>query len=91
LHLGAGCDADLWRAAGYVGALSAKRSCVLFDHRGHGVSDHPGGAAANHLDRYADDALALIRHLGVGRVTFFGWSTGVLVGLRAADRDPSVF
>jgi pimeloyl-ACP methyl ester carboxylesterase len=91
LHLGAGCDADLWRAAGYVGSLSAHRSCVLFDHRGHGTSDHPRGAAANHIDRYADDAIALIRHLGRASASFFGWSTGVLVGLRAADRDPSVF
>jgi len=31
LHLGAGCDAYLWRAAGYVGALSAQRSssCLI--------------------------------------------------------------
>jgi pimeloyl-ACP methyl ester carboxylesterase len=90
LHLGAGCDAELWRAAGYVGALADGRSCILFDHRGHGASDRPRGAVANHLDRYADDVIGLIGHLGMGSVSFFGWSTGVLVGLRAADREPSV-
>jgi pimeloyl-ACP methyl ester carboxylesterase len=91
LHLGAGCDAELWRAAGYVGPLSASRSCILFDHRGHGASDHLRGAAANHIDRYADDVIALIHHLGLESVCYFGWSTGVLVGVRAAEQHPGTF
>ncbi len=74
LHLGAGCDADLWRAAGYAGPLAQDFSCVLFDHRGHGQSDHPRGTATNHIDRYADDVAALVEHLGRPSVSFFGWS-----------------
>jgi pimeloyl-ACP methyl ester carboxylesterase len=91
LHIGAGADADLWRAAGYVQPLSRAYSCILFDHRGHGKSDHPSSVAANHIDRYADDVAALVKHLGQPKVSFFGWSNGVAVGLKAADEHPGLF
>lgn len=91
LHLGAGCDADLWRAAGYASALSTSYTCVLFDHRGHGKSDHPASAAANHIDHYADDLIALIGELGHAKVSFFGWSNAVAVGLKAAQQHPQLF
>jgi pimeloyl-ACP methyl ester carboxylesterase len=91
LHLGAGADADLWRAAGYMKPLSSAYTCILFDHRGHGKSDHPSSVAANHIDRYADDVAALVRHLGHSSVSFFGWSSAISVGLKAADRYPLLF
>jgi len=91
LHLGAGCDADIWRAAGYVELLSKSYTCVLFDHRGHGESDHPVSIEANHIDRYAADLAALVEHLGYTSVFFFGWSNGVTVGLKAADEHPAMF
>ncbi len=91
LHLGAGADADLWRAAGYVERLSEDYACILFDHRGHGKSDHPTSLEANHIDRYADDVVALIQHLQYSRVAFFGWSNGFAVGLKAADEHPELF
>lgn len=91
LHLGAGCDSDVWRAAGYVEPLSKSFTCVLFDHRGHGKSDHPVSAEANHIDRYAEDLAALVTHLGESSVSFFGWSNAVLVGLMAAERHPDLF
>lgn len=91
LHLGAGCDASVWRAAGYVEPLAKSFSCVLFDHRGHGKSDHPASVEANHLDRYADDLATLAGHLGRQRVSFFGWSNTFQVGLKAADMHPGIF
>lgn len=91
LHLGAGCDADLWRAAGYVVPLSKAFTCVLFDHRGHGKSDHPSGVEANHIDRYAADVVALIEHLGYPSASFFGWSNGFVVGLKAAQDHQQMF
>jgi pimeloyl-ACP methyl ester carboxylesterase len=91
LHLGAGCDADLWRAAGYAGPLAQDFRCVLYDHRGHGASDRPGDAAANHLDRYVDDLAGLADHLGLWGVSYFGWSNAVAVGLRAAEQHPGMF
>lgn len=91
LHLGAGGDSDLWRAAGYLETLAKTYTCILFDHRGHGKSDHPTSPAANHIDRYADDLTALVRHLGQARVSFFGWSNAVAVALKAAHLDPKLF
>ncbi len=91
LHVGAGCDADLWRAAGYLEPLARSYTCVLFDHRGHGKSDHPTSVEANHIDRYADDVVALVEHLGHSRVSYFGWSNGIQVGLKAADLCPGIF
>jgi len=64
---------------------------VLFDHRGHGRSDHPTSVEANHIDRYADDVAALVQHLGCTSVSYFGWSNGIQVGLRTWDRHPGVF
>jgi len=90
LHLGAGCDSGLWRAAGYVEPLAKAYSCVLYDHRGHGQSDHPTSAAANHVDRLAEDVAALIRNLGYAKAAFVGWSGGMTVGLRAAEQYPEL-
>jgi pimeloyl-ACP methyl ester carboxylesterase len=91
LHVGAGADAELWRAAGYVEPLSQAHTCVLFDHRGHGKSDHPTSVAANHIDRYVDDVVALVEHVGQPRVSFFGWSSAISVGLKAAADHPGLF
>jgi len=91
LHVGAGCDSDVWRAAGYVELLGGSYSCVLFDHRGHGKSDHPTSVEANHIDRYTDDVIALVDHLGHSTVAFFGWSNAVLIGLKAAEGNPERF
>ncbi len=90
LHVGAGADAELWRAAGYVEPLSKAYSCILFDHRGHGKSDHPTSVAANHIDRYVDDVVALVEHLGQPSVSFFGWSNGLSIGLKAAADHPGL-
>jgi pimeloyl-ACP methyl ester carboxylesterase len=91
LHLGAGGDSGLWRAAGYVDPLAAAYTCILFDHRGHGKSDHPTTLAANHIDRYADDVASLVAHLGLPRVSYFGWSAGIYPGVRAAEQHPDLF
>lgn len=91
LHIGAGGDSELWRVAGYVDQLARSYKCILFDHRGHGKSDHPTTLAANHIDRYADDLAALVAHLGLPRVSYFGWSAGVYVGVRAAELHPELF
>lgn len=91
LHVGAGADANLWREAGYVEPLAKSFTCVLFDHRGHGQSDHPTSVEANHIDRYADDVARLVQHLGYSKVAFFGWSNGFTVGLRVAQEHPNMF
>jgi pimeloyl-ACP methyl ester carboxylesterase len=88
LHLGAGCDSDLWRAAGYVEPLARTNRCILFDHRGHGESDHPSGADAYHIDRLVDDVLFLLDQLEIERTAFWAYSNGIAVGLRLAALHP---
>lgn len=88
LHLGAGCDSGLWRAAGYVEPLAASYTCILFDHRGHGESDHPRGPKANHIDRYVTDVLSLLDALGIDRTAFWAYSSGISVGLKLGDEHP---
>ncbi len=91
LHLGAGADSELWREAGYLEPLAVSHRCILFDHRGHGSSDHPTSPEANHLNRYAADVIALAAHLRLSSPAFFGWSNGIAVGLRVADLRPDLF
>jgi pimeloyl-ACP methyl ester carboxylesterase len=89
LHLGAGCDSDLWRAAGYVTTLATSYRCILFDHRGHGASDNPADVAAYHVDRFVDDIDVLLDHLRIDSTHFFGWSNGLLVGCATAAKLPA--
>ena len=89
LHMGAGCDAELWRAAGYLEPLTRSYRCILFDHRGHGRSDRPRGAEANHVNRYVADVVALLDQLGLERAAFWGYSNGSTVGLKVAQDHPT--
>jgi pimeloyl-ACP methyl ester carboxylesterase len=89
LHLGAGCDAGLWRAAGYLEPLATSHRCILFDHRGHGLSDKPRGAEAHHINRYVADVVALLDHLSLERAAFWGYSAGISVGLKVAEENPT--
>ena len=50
--------------ADHVEALAAHATVVVFDHRGHGASDHPSGEAAYSLDRLAADTLGVADQLG---------------------------
>lgn len=88
LHLGAGCDLELWRAAGYIETLARTHRCILFDHRGHGRSDRPAGAAANGLDRYVGDVVGLLDQLDIPTAAFWGYSNASITGLAIADRHP---
>src|SRR5260370_23872195 len=89
LHLGPGCDAGLWRAAGYLDPLATSHRCILFDHRGHGLSDKPRGAEAHHINRYVADVVALLDHLSLERAAFWGYSAGMSVGLKVAEENPT--
>ena len=88
LHLGAGCDSQLWGAAGYLAPLAQSYTCVLFDHRGHGESDKPRGPAAYHVDRLTSDAVELLDHLGLDSAAFWGYSSAISPGVRLAEAHP---
>jgi pimeloyl-ACP methyl ester carboxylesterase len=89
LHLGAGCDSELWQAAGLLEPLARDYRCILFDHRGHGQSDRPVGKAAYHIDRFAADVVTLLDHLGLERVAVWAYSNAIAVALKLAEQDPN--
>ena len=76
----------VWRKV--LPSLSARRRCVMPDLRGLGWSDAP--PAGYEKETLADDVLALLDELGVGRVDLIahdwgGW-VGFLIALRAPER-----
>ncbi len=84
-----------WVDTGWVKVLTeAGRRVVAFDHRGHGRSDKPHDPAAYRTAIMADDARALLDHLGIERADIMGYSMGARVaawlGLAAPDRARSL-
>jgi pimeloyl-ACP methyl ester carboxylesterase len=61
---------------------------IRMDYRGRGLSDFTG-AATYTVPQEAQDALALLDHLGIGRAAILGTSRGGLIGmaLAATARD----
>jgi pimeloyl-ACP methyl ester carboxylesterase len=60
---------------------------VFLEFRGHGASSV--SASDFTLDDLADDALALLVHLGISRASFVGHSLGGMVALAAARKKPA--
>jgi 3-oxoadipate enol-lactonase len=71
-----------------VPALADKYRVVRYDTRGHGGTSVPPGEYT--LDQLADDAVGLIRALGLGKVHFVGLSMGGMIGQTVALRNPEV-
>ena len=79
--------ADLHWFTAY-GPLSAVARVIAPDHRGHGRGPRP--SKPFRLVDVADDAAALVRHLGVGPVIAVGYSMGGPIALRLWQRHPDV-
>jgi pimeloyl-ACP methyl ester carboxylesterase len=82
---GTGCDADFWGAA--VERLAADCRVITYDRRGYSRS---AGRPTGHHDLHADDAAGIVRSLCDGPVTVLGWSTGGIVALCLASREPTL-
>jgi 2-succinyl-6-hydroxy-2,4-cyclohexadiene-1-carboxylate synthase len=74
--------------ADHVAALAAHNTVVIFDHRGHGESDHPPDERAYTLDRLVADTLGVADALGFGRVAILGHSMGGMVARRLVLAHP---
>jgi sigma-B regulation protein RsbQ len=88
---GFGCDQNMWRFV--APAFEDVYRIVLFDHVGHGLSDH-GSFDRNRyesLDGYAEDVLAICRELDLRNVIFVGHSVSAMIGVLAAAREPHRF
>lgn len=68
-----------------VEALSGEFRCITWDERGFGQT--PAQGSFTYWDS-ADDAIALLTHLGIERATLVGMSQGGFLSLRAALRAP---
>ena len=68
-----------------VEALSGDYRCIAWDERGFGAT--PATAPFTYWDM-ADDAVALLDHLGVDQAVFAGMSQGGFISLRAALAHP---
>jgi pimeloyl-ACP methyl ester carboxylesterase len=80
-----------WVAPGWVSTLTrAGRRVIALDNRGHGGSTKLYRPEDYHTDLMAQDALALIDHLGLERVDALGYSMGARICAFLAVRHPDV-
>ncbi|HTF88282.1 MAG TPA: alpha/beta hydrolase [Planctomycetota bacterium] len=74
--------------AAVLPSLARKRQVIAFEQQGHGHTadvDRPFS-----FEQSADDAAALLAHLGLERADFFGYSNGGSIALQIAMRHPSL-
>jgi sigma-B regulation protein RsbQ len=88
---GFGCDQNMWRFV--WPAFADEHRVILFDHVGHGHSDHAAFDPDRYrsLDGYAEDVLAILRALDVHDATFVGHSVSAMIGALAAVAEPERF
>lgn len=70
-----------------VAALAEHFSVILYDHRGTGQSDRALPPTVT-VDDLADDILALMDALGIGRASIVGHAAGAVAGLALALKAP---
>lgn len=81
---GVGARLDNWD--GVAAALSRMFKVVRYDLRGHGKSSKVAGPYS--LEMFADDAIALLDHLGIARAHVAGHSLGGMIAITLAARYP---
>lgn len=85
--IGSSSTMDLWSPE-FVSALARDRQVIVFDNRGMGETNNPGGAYP--FTQLADDTAGLITALGYERLDVLGWSMGGDVAIDLAVRHPAV-
>ncbi len=88
---GFGCDQNMWRLI--TPAFEEEFRIILFDYVGHGQSDAAAFKASLYasLEGYATDILNICAPLAVRDAVFVGHSVSALIGVLAAQKDPSRF
>ena len=77
-----------WMFRAQIATLSREYRCVAIDWRGQAASS-PSGDGYD-MERLAQDAMALMRHLRISPVHYVGLSMGGFVGMRIAARSPEL-
>jgi 3-oxoadipate enol-lactonase len=80
-------DLSMWDPT--VPALKDRFRVLRYETRGHGRTDAPKGAYT--LEQLADDALGLLKALGIERTHWVGLSMGGMIGQTLALKAPHVF
>jgi proline iminopeptidase len=86
IHGGLGVDHTLYRS---LTPVSDELGLILYDQRNNGRSGHPSLDTLT-MEQLADDAAALIAHLGHRRAVILGHSYGSFVAQELALRHPDV-
>ncbi len=82
--MGTGLTHALWGRQ--IEAFKQKYQCISFDNRGTGQTDRT--AEGHTVGNYAEDAAALLAHLGIPSAHVIGWSLGSCIGQELAIRHP---
>jgi pimeloyl-ACP methyl ester carboxylesterase len=77
-------NSDYW--GHQVTALAPRHTVILIDSRGHGRSTRD--ARPYGYDLMADDVVALLDTLRIGKADVVGWSDGAILGIDLAIRHP---
>jgi pimeloyl-ACP methyl ester carboxylesterase len=85
LHTGLNSYKEAWKELSYTDAFKNDFKIILIDPRGHGMSDKPKDLAKYSYKKMADDVAALLDHLGIQKIYYFGYSLGALIGWRFAQ------
>lgn len=88
---GFGCSQAAWELV--APHFERDYRVVLFDHVGSGDSDVAAYDRGKYdsLDGYADDVLEILHVLDAHEVVFVGHSVSAMIGVLAANREPSRF
>ncbi|TGS85046.1 3-oxoadipate enol-lactonase [Mesorhizobium sp. M3A.F.Ca.ET.174.01.1.1] len=79
-----GTDFRIWDDV--VAKLTGEMPMLVYDKRGHGLSDI--GSGVRSIDDHVDDLGALVDHFGFGKVVLFGLSVGGMVAQGLYARRP---
>ena len=79
-----GTDFRIWDEV--VAKLSGEIPMLVYDKRGHGLSDI--GSGVRSIDDHVDDLLGLIDHFDFDKVVLYGLSVGGLIAQRLYTRHP---
>lgn len=80
-----GSDLRIWNAV--AAGLTGKARVLLYDKRGHGLTDAPPGPFT--IDDYVDDLIGLLDGLAITETVVVGLSIGGVIAQRLAVRAPA--
>lgn len=81
-----GTDFRIWLPL--IDELTANWSILLYDKRGHGLSDL--GGLPYSVEDHAEDLIGLCRHVGIRKAVFYGLSVGGLIAQSLYLKKPEL-